>query len=183
MTEFEKMLDGALYNSSDVELVKLRDRAKMLCYKYNNLSPDLKNEKINYLEELFDQKLDNPIVESPFHCDYGFNIKVGKNFYANYNLVILDVNKVVFGDNVFIGPNCGFYTAGHPVDLKTRNSGLEFGYPITVGNNVWIGGNVSVLPNVKIGNNVVIGAGSVVTHDIEDNSIAYGNPCKVVKKI
>ncbi len=116
-------------------------------------------------------------------CDYGYNIELGKNFYSNHNLIILDCAKVTFGDNVFIAPNCGFYTAGHPLDYETRNKGLEWAKPITVGNNVWIGGNVVVLGGVTIGNNVVIGAGSVVTKDIPDNSLAYGVPAKIMKKL
>lgn len=116
-------------------------------------------------------------------CDYGYNIHFGRNFYTNHNLVILDTATVKFGDNVFIGPNCGFYTAGHPVDVKQRNSGLEYAKPITVGNNVWFGGNVIVLPGVTIGDNTIIGAGSVVTKDIPANVIAVGNPCKVIKSI
>ena len=110
-------------------------------------------------------------------------IFMGDNFYANHNLVILDGNKVVFGDNVFISPNCGFYTAGHPLDATSRNQGIEYAKPITVGNDVWFGGNVVVLPGVSIGNNCVIGAGSVVTKDIEANSVAVGNPCRVIKKL
>ena len=104
-------------------------------------------------------------------CDYGYNIEIGENFYANHNLIILDGNKVKFGDNVFIAPNCGFYTAGHPLDAKRRNEGLEYAKPIEVGNNVWIGGNVVVLPGVKIGDNVVIGAGSIVTKDIPSTKL------------
>ena len=116
-------------------------------------------------------------------CDFGYNIEVGENFYANHGCVILDCAKVTFGDNVFIAPNCGFYTAGHPIDSKRRNAGLEYAHPITVGNNVWFGGGVQVMPGVTIGNNVVIGSGSVVTKDIPDNVVAAGNPCKVLRAI
>ena len=108
---------------------------------------------------------------------------MGDNFYSNHNLVILDCAEVIFGDNVFIGPNCGFYTAGHPLDYKARNYGLEYAKPIKVGNNVWIGGNVCVMPGVTIGDNVVIGGGSVVTKDIPSGVVAVGNPCKPVKEI
>ena len=136
----------------------------------------------------------NVWIESNFQCDYGYNISVGENFYMNHNCVILDGGKVEFGDNVFIGPNCGFYTAGHPIDAKLRNKGLEYVKPIRnkgleyvkpikVGNNVWFGGNVVVLPGVTIGDNVVIGAGSIVTKDIPSKVVAYGNPCKVIRKI
>lgn len=112
-----------------------------------------------------------------------YNIELGENFYANHNLVILDGAKVTFGDNVFVAPNCGFYTAGHPLDYERRNAGLEYAYPITVGDNVWIGGGVQVMPGVTIGSNVVIGGGSVVTKDIPDNYVAVGNPCKVIRPI
>lgn len=183
MKEYEKMINGELYYSNDKELLNYREKAKKLCYDYNILAPTEGKKKIEILEVLFNQKLDNITIEPSFYCDYGFNISVGKNFYSNHNLVILDVNKVTFGYNVFIGPNCGFYTAGHPLDYETRNSGLEYGKPITVGDNVWFGGNVVVMPNVKIGSNVVIGAGSVITKDIPDGVVAYGNPCKVIKNI
>ena len=121
-------------------------------------------------------------IESNFFCDYGYNISVGENFYSNHNLVILDAAKVEFGDNVFIGPNCGFYTAGHPIDIDVRNKGIEYAKPIKVGSNVWFGGNVCVMPGVKIGDNVTIGAGSVVTKNIPSNTIAYGNPCRIKKE-
>ncbi|MBP3284244.1 MAG: sugar O-acetyltransferase [Clostridia bacterium] len=117
-----------------------------------------------------------------FYCDYGFNIEIGENFYSNHNLVILDANKVKIGDYVQIGPNCGIYTSGHPLDSETRMK-LEFAKPITIGNHVWLGGNVCVMPGVTIGDNTVIGAGSVVTKDIPANVVAVGNPCRVIKKI
>ena len=122
-------------------------------------------------------------IVAPFWCDYGYNIHIGRNFFANHNTVILDGGKVVFGDNVFIGPNCGFYTAGHPIDAESRNKGLEYAYPIVVGNDVWIGAGVHVMPGVTIGSNVVIGGGSIVVKDIPDNCIAVGNPCKVIRRI
>lgn len=122
-------------------------------------------------------------IMAPFWCDYGYNIEIGENFFANHNTVILDGGGVTFGDNVFIAPNCGFYTAGHPIGFERRNQGLEYAYPITVGDNVWIGAGVQVLPGVTIGSDVVIGAGSVVTRDIPSHSVAMGNPCRVLRKI
>jgi len=183
MTEKEKMLAGELYRiERGGELLQELDAAKEKCYEYNQLAPSKKVERKQILQELLGQVGQHYIVEQPFHCDYGYNITIGENFYANYNLTILDINPVTFGDNVLVGPNCSFYTAGHPLDAELRKLGLEFGKPIKVGNNVWFGGNVVVLPGVTIGDNVVIGAGSVVTKDIPANSVAVGNPCKVVQK-
>lgn len=184
MTEKEKMLKQMLYDANnDEDLLKERAIAKDLCLKYNQLMPsDVKNQK-KILKELLGNVDDSTIVVAPFWCDYGYNIRVGKNFFANHNTVILDGAKVTFGDNVFIAPNCGFYTAGHPIDAKRRNQGLEYAYPITVGNNVWIGAGVHVMPGVTIGDHVVIGAGSVVVKDIPSNSVAVGNPCHMIREI
>lgn len=184
MTEKEKMLAGELYDgATNQELKKEMYKAKDLCYEYNQIKPSKIEERNQMMKKILGATKENFMIEQPFMCDYGYNIEIGENFYANHNLIILDGNKVKFGDNVFIAPNCGFYTAGHPLDFNTRNQGLEYAKPIEVGNNVWIGGNVVVLPGVKIGNNCVIGAGSVVTKDIPDNSVAVGNPCKVIKTI
>lgn len=184
MTEKEKMLKQMLYDANnDENLLNERAIAKDLCFKYNQLMPsDVKNQK-KILKELLGNVDDSTIVVAPFWCDYGYNIRVGKNFFANHNTVILDGAKVTFGDNVFIAPNCGFYTAGHPIDAKRRNQGLEYAYPITVGNNVWIGAGVHVMPGVTIGDHVAIGAGSVVVKDIPSNSVAVGNPCHVIREI
>ena len=122
-------------------------------------------------------------INAPFWCDYGSNIEIGEGFFANHNTVILDGAKVTFGDHVFIAPNCGFYTAGHPIDYERRNAGLEYAYPIKVGDNVWFGAGVQVMPGVTIGSDVVIGAGSIVVKDIPDHSVAVGNPCRVIRAI
>lgn len=184
MTEKEKVKAGKLYNPNfDKELTKERAIAKDLCYEYNKIKPsDIENRK-EIIKKIIKTDSDNFLIEQPFMCDYGYNIKIGNNFYSNHNLIILDGAEVEFGDNVFIAPNCGFYTAGHPIDIKERNEGIEYAKPIKVGNNVWIGGNVIVIPGVTIGDNVTIGAGSVVTKDIPSNVIAYGNPARVMKKI
>lgn len=128
-------------------------------------------------------KSEGAFINPPFYCDYGFNIEVGKNFFANYNCTILDVAKVIIGDNCQMAPNVAIYTAGHPVHPDSRNSAYEYGISVTIGNNCWIGGNTVICPGVHIGDNVIIGAGSVVTKDIPDWSIAAGNPCKVLRKI
>ncbi len=128
-------------------------------------------------------KSENAVINPPFYCDYGFNIEVGKNFFANYNCTILDVAKVKIGDNCQFAPNVAVYTAGHPIHPVSRNSQYEYGISVTIGDNVWIGGNSVIVPGVHIGSNTVIGAGSVVTKDIPDWVIAAGNPCRVIRKI
>ncbi|RXK83157.1 sugar O-acetyltransferase [Filimonas effusa] len=184
MSEKEKAQRGELYDANyDAELIQEREVAKTLCYTYNQLPPASKQEREKLLRQLLGVTGQSFLVEQPFYCDYGYNIEIGENFYSNVNCVILDCAKVSFGDNVFIAPNCGFYTAGHPLDVERRNKGLEYAYPIRVGNNVWIGANTVVLPGVTIGDNTVIGAGSVVTKDIPANVVAVGNPCRVVKEL
>ncbi|MFE4711911.1 sugar O-acetyltransferase [Paenibacillus sp. NPDC056722] len=184
MNEKEKARKGLLYdNNNDPLLIRERTYAKDLCHDYNQLRPSSINERKAVIKQLVGKAGKNFHIEQPFWCDYGYNIELGENFYANHNCVILDCAKVTFGDNVFIAPNCGFYTAGHPLDVEQRNQGLEYAYPITVGNNVWFGGNVVVLPGVTIGDNSVIGAGSVINRDIPSGVIAAGNPCKVIRAI
>lgn len=184
MTEKEKMQQQMLYDANyDTELIRERQVAKDLCYQFNQLRPSDENNQQQILSQLLGKKSDNCCILAPFWCDYGYNIEVGKNFFANHNTVILDGAKVTFGDNVFIAPNCGFYTAGHPIDAERRNQGLEYAYHITVGDNVWIGAGVHVMPGVKIGSNVVIGGGSVVVKDIPDNVVAVGNPCHPIRPI
>jgi acetyltransferase-like isoleucine patch superfamily enzyme len=180
-SEKQKMLDEELYYSGVPELKEALLNSKEMCYDYNNLRPRELDKKKEILKKLLKKVGEECYIEPPFFCDYGFNTTLGDNFYANHNLVILDVCEVTFGNNVFIGPNVGIYTAGHPIDVELRNKGLEYGKKIKVGNNVWIGGNVCILPGVTIGDNVTIGAGSVVTKDIPSNVTAFGNPCKVFK--
>lgn len=184
MTEKEKMLRQMLYDANyDKELIEERILAKELCYDFNHLRPSDEKGQKEVLTRLLGKTSTNYCILSPFLCDYGYNIEIGENFFANHNTVILDAAKVIFGNNVFVAPNCGFYTAGHPVDAERRNQGLEYAYPIIVGDNVWIGAGVQVMPGVRIGSNVVIGGGSVVVKDIPDNVVAVGNPCKVIRKI
>ena len=184
MTEKEKMLKGMIYDAAcDTQLLEERMKCKELCRDYNDLRPSDTTGRESLLRLILGTVKGSLLVEQPFYCDYGYNVHVGDNFYANYNLVILDEAPVTFGDNVFVAPNCGFYTAGHPLDATERNKGLEYARPITVGNNVWFGANVTVLPGVIIGDNCVIGAGSVVNKDIPAGTVAAGNPCKVIKSI
>lgn len=184
MTEKEKMCAQMLYDANyDQILLEERVKAKDLCHQYNQLRPSDRSGQREVLKKLLGKTGENFILTAPFWCDYGYNIELGENFYANHNLVILDGAKVTFGDNVFIGPDCGFHTAGHPIDFERRNRGLEYAYSITVGDNVWIGAGVQVMPGVSIGSNVVIGGGSVVVKDIPSNCVAVGNPCHVLRPI
>ena len=182
--ELEKMMSGDLYDATNnTTLLDLLTQTQELCHDYNLLRPSQTAERQALMRRILGKTGQRFKILSPFWCDYGFNIEVGENFFANFNLVILDEARVTFGDNVFIAPNCAFYTAGHPLDVTQRNAGLEYSLPIRVGNNVWIGGNVCVMPGVTIGDNTVIGAGSVVVHDIPAGVLAAGNPCRAIRRL
>ena len=183
MNQKERMLAGLPYKAWLDGLAEERLENKKRVFRFNNMEPERFEEKIALIKEIFGKTGENIFVEAPFHCDYGYNIEVGENFFANYNLTILDVGRVKIGANAQIAPNVSIYTAGHPVHPESRNTGYEYGIPITIGDNVWIGGSVTILPGVTIGSNVVIGAGSVVTKDLPDNVIAAGNPCRVLRTI
>lgn len=184
MAEKEKAQKGLLYDANnDPSLLKDIEAASILLYKYNQLLPTEVDKKKNILNTLIGHIGENTTIRPPFYCDYGYNIQIGNNFYANVNLVILDGGKVCIGNNVFIAPNVGIYTAGHPFDVEQRNKGLEYAFPITIGNNVWIGAHTAILPGVNIGDNSIIGAGSVVNKNIPKNSLAVGNPCRVIRQI
>lgn len=184
LVELEKMMSGEPYDATgNTLLLDILQDTQEMCRDYNNLRPSLQKEKDTLIKRIFGKTGERLKVIQPFFCDYGFNIEVGEDFFANTGMVILDEARVTFGNHVFIGPNCSFYTPCHPLDVVTRNKGVEWSLPITVGNNVWFGGNVTVCPGVTIGDGAVIGAGSVVTHDIPAGVVAAGNPCKIIKKI
>lgn len=184
MTEKEKMLSRQLYDAAqDGELLAERRRAKELCHRFNQLSPTDEGAQRELLGQLLGHMGEGSCVLAPFWCDYGYNISVGEGFFANHNTVILDAAPVRFGARVLVGPNCGFYTAGHPLDIARRGAGLEYAHPITVGNDVWIGGGVQVMPGVSIGDGAVIGGGSVVTGDIPAYCLAVGNPCCPIRAL
>ena len=174
--------DAGLAYVSDGSVLEQQKRARRLTQALNTADRADFDKLAGIVKELFG-KSDGAWVNPPFYCDYGFNIEVGRNFFANYNCTILDVAKVRIGDNCQIAPNVAIYTAGHPIHPATRNTLYEYGIEINIGDNVWIGGNTVICPGVRIGDNVVIGAGSVVTKDIPDWCIAGGNPCKVIRKI
>ncbi len=183
MTNKERMVAGLPYRDDVEGLDEERLECNKKIFELNNTSP-AEREKMNaLLKEILGKTGEKFYMETPFHCDYGWNIEIGENFYSNYNLVILDVAKVTIGENVMLAPNVAIYTAGHPVHYEARNTGYEYGLPINIGNNVWVGGNSVILPGVSIGDNSVIGAGSVVTKDVPPNVVAAGNPCKVLREI
>ncbi|MDF2439598.1 MAG: maltose O-acetyltransferase [Abditibacteriota bacterium] len=176
------MLDGEMYNPSDEELAIGRQRARRLTRLYNATHEDEVARRIEIITELFGAVGPRVEIEPPFRCDYGENILVGDNFYANFGCIILDCARVEIGSNVLLAPNVQIYTAAHPFDAAERASGREFARPISIGDNVWVGGGAIICPGVSIGENTIIGAGSVVTKNIPANVIAAGNPCRVLRE-
>lgn len=168
---------------SDESVTSEQLETKKAVKEYNAVMPFDMKKGMDCIARTGIKHKENIYFEPPFHCEYGNHIEVGENFYANVNCIMLDVGKITIGDNVLFGPNVSIYTAGHPIHPESRNSGYEYGIPVTIGRNVWIGGSCVILPGVSIGNNVVIGAGSVVTKDIPDNVCAAGNPCRVIREI
>lgn len=182
-TEKEKMIAGALYDASDPELVKDRLRARKLVREYNATTEEELEKRTNILKELLGSCGKKIYMEPNIRFDYGYNIHIGENFYANFDCTILDVCEVRIGDNCMFGPGVHLYTANHPIEPKARISGQEFGKPITIGDNVWIGGGAIINPGVTIGNNVVVASGAVVTKDVPDHVVVAGNPARVIKTV
>ena len=183
MTEKEKAQRGLIYDANnDWDLQQEMFRTRCLLQEYNTLPLQQEEERERLIHSIVDMREGGNII-SPFYCDYGCHIHIGKGFFSNTNLVILDGAEVTIGDNVYVGPGVGIYTAGHPLDVKRRNAGLEYAYPITIGDNVWIGAQCVILPGVTIGDNVVIAAGTVVNGHIPSDVLVAGNPCRIVRKI
>lgn len=182
-TDAKRMVNGQLYQAGASDLVAARKRAHALARAYSQIGTDDRQAQTKALKELFGATGKRLTVEAPLYLDYGSNITVGEDFYANFDCIMLDVAPITIGNNVMFGPRVGLYTAGHPTPADIRNAGYEYGHPITIGNNVWLGGSVSVMPGVTIGDNTVVGGGSVVVKDLPPNVIAAGNPAKVIRPI
>ena len=183
MTEKEKALAGMEFMRGDEDLKRRRDKVEMLCFEFNNTPPSDTGHRKYLLDRMIENKGEGCYIKSPFICEYGEYITLGKNFFANCNCKLMDGGKITFGDNVFGGPDCTFVTVVHSMDAERRVAGYQRFKPITIGNNVWFGAGVTVCPGVTIGDNSVIGAGSVVVRDIPENSFAAGNPCKLIRKL
>lgn len=181
MDNIERRDSGMPY-ISDRDVFEEQKRTRRILHELNTCDPS-DFEKIGETAKKLLRTSNDVFINPPFYCDYGFHIRVGKNFSANYNCVILDVGEVTIGDNVMFAPNVAVYTAGHPIHPAARSTGYEYGIPISIGDNVWVGGNVVILPGVRVGSNTVIGAGSVVTRDVPDWTVAAGNPCRVIREI
>ena len=184
-SEKDKMLKGVWYNANfDKELIDERMYAKDLCHQLNQLRPSDMQSRNRLLRKILQNvELDTVEILSPFIVDYGYNVYIGEGSFLNHNIYLMDCAEIRFGKKCFIGPNCGFYTAIHPLAAEPRNEGLEMAKPINIADNVWIAADVTVMPGVKIGKGSVIGAKSLVSKDIPAGVLAYGNPCKVVKRL
>ncbi|SDZ38352.1 maltose O-acetyltransferase [Evansella caseinilytica] len=182
-TEKQKMLNGELYHAADPELVRENKNARRLTRLFNASLETDDSKRAAILKELFGSIGDSIHIEPPFRCDYGYNIHVGENFFANFDCVMLDVCEIRIGDNCLLAPGVHIYTATHPLNPTERSSGAEYGIPVTIGHNVWIGGRAVINPGVTIGNNVVIASGSVVTKDVPDNVVVGGNPARIIKQV
>ncbi len=181
--EWNKMLNGEVYEATHPEMLSRLMATRKILWEFNHLCPDNTESMTKIIRSLLGRCGKLIHINQPFRCDYGCNIEVGENFFANFNLTILDEARVTIGNNAFIGPNVSIYTACHPIEPSERNTGVEWAEPVVIGDNVWIGGSVTILPGVTIGSNCVIGAGAVVTHDIPDGVVAAGNPARIIKSI
>lgn len=182
MSEREKMRSGEAFDGRDPEIIALRDRGQTLLRELNHYKAgDSRHQEI--CAELFEQFGPNSILSTPFCCEFGSNIRIGTHSYINFNVTMLDVGPIVIGDNVMIAPNVQLYTATHDEEAQLRRSWAVYGKAITIGDDVWIGGGAIICPGVTIGPRSIIGAGAVVTRDIPADSVALGNPARVVRQV
>ena len=182
-TQRSKRLDGELYDNQDPNLLKEHLNVQILLHKYNHTLPHKAKTRKKLLQKILGHAPSDIVMEQPFYCDFGYNIFIGEHFYSNYNLTILDCNKVTIGDRCLIGPGVSIITVNHPLHRASRASHLEYAKPIVIGDDVWIGCGAIINPGVTIGDNVVIGSGSIVTRDIPSNSLAVGTPARVIRKL
>ncbi|MDO1605861.1 sugar O-acetyltransferase [Lactobacillus sp. YT155] len=181
--EYEQMLNGELYKAMQIKPENRSDEGKAIAQQINNLPINNTKEIVEMERKLFKRTGKNLYINPPVQVDYGRHVEIGDNFYANMDCIFLDVNSIIIGDNVMVGPRTSFLTAGHPTDPEIRVDGYEFGYPIKVEDNVWIGGNCTIIGGVTIGKNSIVGAGAVVTKDVPADSIVGGNPARVIRKV
>lgn len=181
MTELEKLKAMQPFNTDDPEVMAVKKRARILTNEFNNSSEEEPKKRAEILTELFGDCTEDIFIKPPFRCDYGFNIHVGKKFFANYDCIMLDAGPINIGDNCLLGPMTCIYTVSHDINPRKRAAGISYAKPVTIGDNVWVGGNCIILPGVSIGNNAIIGAGSVVTKDVPENAVVAGNPAKVIR--
>lgn len=181
--EWAKMLGGEVYDAVHPEFLRRLVDTRRKVWRFNNLDPSNSDELIAAFREIVEHCGANVHINQPFRCDYGCNIIIGDNFFANFNLTILDEAQVTIGDNVFVGPNVSIFTACHPVEASARNMGVQWARPVTIGSNVWIGGDATILAGVNVGDGAVIGAGSVVTRDVEPSTVVGGNPARIIRRL
>ena len=182
-SEKSRMLSGELYSALNPELAADNRRAELLLQQYNATLSEHGETRRRLLSELLGSVGEGTMVKPPFVCDYGYNIRIGRNGFVNYNCVFLDCALIEIGDNLQMGPAVQLYTASHPVDPEVRRTGLEFAKPIRIGSDVWIGGGAVILPGVSVGDGSVVGAGSVVTRDVPPLSVVAGNPARAVRRV
>lgn len=181
--EWAKMIGGEIYDAVHPEFLRRLEVTRQRIWEFNNLNPAMTDELKAMFRKIVADCGEKFHINQPFRCDYGCNIHIGNNFFANFNLTILDEAPVTIGNNVFIGPNVSIFTACHPIHPTERNTGIEWAEAVAIGNNVWIGGDATILPGVTIGDNSVIGAGSVVTKDVAPSTVVGGNPARFIKHV
>ena len=184
MTQYERMVNGLIYDPADDEIMKEQVVFQDMLWAFNQLKPSEYDKKQRYMKEIFAECGENCYIELPFHANWGgHHVHFGSGIYANSNLTLVDDGHIYIGDKVMFGPNVTIATASHPINPELRERGLQFNKDVYIGENTWIGAGVVIVPGVHIGRNTVIGAGSVVTKDIPDNVIAVGNPCRVLLNV
>ena len=184
MTEYEKMLEGKIYDPLDPEIQKEQFPFQDKLWEFNQLKPSDLEKKEAYMKEVFAECGEDCYIELPFHANWGgHHVHFGSGIYVNSNMTMVDDAHIYVGDKVMFGPNVSVITAAHPIEPELRARGLQYNRDVHIGDNVWIGTGVIILPGVHIGKNSVIGAGSVVTKDVPDNVVAFGNPCRVIRRI